>query len=143
MVMKDPIELVCAFLVSIVFNGDGETILVRMSILAMVICAIVFPNLMSRVRRAREKKIALQSRTLIRRIESLIPIYKETAERFVNMVEQRVVGNPGIVAMARQIPQEMKVKAERDFCLQDSSRPETIAVLQMEWTRLLNKQQGG
>jgi hypothetical protein len=42
-------------------------------------------------------------------------------------------------AVAKQIPGDIKMKAERDFCALDSSQPEVVAMLQMQMIGLLNK----
>lgn len=116
-------------------GGHPGAVLLNLMVIFMIAC-LFLPGMLGAARRVRERKIGQQSRTLIRRIRLLIPIYRETVNEFLDMIERR---DERLAKIAAQIPPEMKVKAERDFCLGDSGRTDAIALLQMERARLLNK----
>lgn len=129
----DPIKFVLDWYFSLPVG-----ILPQIMLVCMILC-LSRTNFMNALQRDREKKIARVSLDLVNRIESLLPVYEDTIRDYGVWVDKKIGQNPGLIALAQQIPDSFKTKSERDFCLKDADRLEAITLLQMQTIRLVNQ----
>ena len=123
----DPIAAVIRWYLGLFGTHDIGAAIFQIGILAMIGCACL-PGMMRARQRYRERQAARMSRVVIARIRALLPEYRAAARAWCARVEKTVAP---LAVVAEQIPGDVKMKAERDFCVLDSSQPEAVAMLQM------------
>lgn len=135
----DPIELALRGYASVIHFGPTG-ILWQASFVCMVLC-LGWEGLMLRRQREREVRLALLSMQAVQRVERLLPWYHNAVESVLTNIDRRVGEHPALIAMAKNISKEVKLKAERDFCVLDSGRPESFGLLQMQLMAVLGTKQ--
>jgi len=140
--MRDPLQLVLEGVANI--NGlwsQDQSIFLGMfavSFVVMVIC-VCRRNILGVADRKKEKEMVRVCHLLMNRIEKLMPVYRVTVERYTKHVERKMFKDTALAETAQRIPYEDKVRAERDFRLKDSQSTGAIAILQLQFESLKNK----
>jgi hypothetical protein len=140
--MNDPLATLIRGIYGMLDFGPG-TVVLEISAALMLAC-LFLPNLLQSRSRQREAILARECRALTARIDSLLPIYRQTLREYVDRFSDTVTSNDAVVRLAKQIPDEVKSKGERDFCLIDAKDgPESgrIQLLQMEASNMFRKQE--
>jgi hypothetical protein len=75
--------------------------------------------------------------TLIERIDKLSTTYTDTNFAYARAQKRGLTSNKQMVQCIRSIPKDIKSKAEQDYCLHDVDKPENMAMLHEQLSRLL------
>jgi hypothetical protein len=134
--MIDPIAAGLRWYFGLFSIHTPGALIVQFGLITMLVCTFI-PNMMRARQRARERQVARLAINAIDRIRDLIPEYRATSLLWCRRVELAV--DP-LWKVSQQIPDDVKIKAERDFCMLDANRPEAVALLQMQVNGLLHKQ---
>ena len=133
--MNDPLHFAIGFLLQL-FSAGPETFFIALLTVAMVVCMFL-PNMMERERRKREAEVTRQCRVLVSRIESILPAYREAMIEYVKQIEGSINENAVVDAFVENIPHEVIIKSERDFCQVEARNPKgKMELLQMEVSNL-------
>ena len=76
--------------------------------------------------------------TILTRMERLYPEYEKTMLVYAKFTQKSMRLKP-LLELVREIPKEVKLQAERDYCLQDSKNTITVTSLRMQFAFLLTQ----
>ena len=107
------------------------------SLTVLLIC-LSRPGIDSRLQE--DRMYANMCAQLVKRIAKLAPIYRKVTNEYATLVTKIVGLNPVLEYIAQEVPADIKQKAERDFCVQDSMKTEAVSLLQMQLTSMINQQ---
>jgi hypothetical protein len=115
-----------------------ELFLGLISVVVLLIC-LFDPEVANRARLQEDRRYANMCAHLVKRITRLVTVYNKVTEEYTTLVMSNVVANPILNHIANEVPADIKQKAERDFCVQDSNKTEAVAMLQMQLTSMINQ----
>jgi hypothetical protein len=118
-----------------------SAILINGLLVTMVVLAIR-GNLDTSEENREEKRWAEIHGDLIRRIERLMPVYRNTNMLYIRAQMRSLTGNKNVVHCMRSIKESVKQRAEIDFVMHDADRPENIAVLQEQLEKATEEKDG-
>ena len=106
-------------------------IVINLLVLTMVILAIKGSLNNSEEDETEQRWVDIHG-DLVRRIEKLMPVYRNTNIAYIKAQMGCLTRDKKVVYCMRSIKESVKQRAEIDFVMHDANRPENIAILQSQ-----------
>jgi len=111
--------------------------------LVLMVWSLFRPNLAGSEDQREEERMAKVYGSLIDRIDGLMPLYASTNQDYIKARFGDLTRNKKVLQCIRStIPNEVKIRAEKDFCIHDADRPQNLMALQMQLQNLLEGNHG-
>jgi len=140
--MKDPVEATIRAFVDLqntVPDGYKFPVMVcAVSAVAVFIMCMTFTDVWVQENRINKYWTSICDE-VINEIDALMPVYHKEMLAYAQMMKRSILNNKGFTTVVASIGEDVKIKAERDYCLVDIHNQAAVDMLQAQFVKLVQQ----